>query len=176
MMNFGLDSLHARTSMRRRYAWLWLCAVTLFLSLEEVATIHESIGDFLHGQLQGGGQWAEWVGKIGRRWVIVYAPAIITVAAFILFMFIRLWREFRGISLSALAGLTLWITSLGLEFFLTDLCRGAGNPLRCAQGEMLLEEACEIFGTSSLLIATVWYAQLRSTTLIRTIPMNTGAS
>ena len=53
-----------------RFAWLFIGGVTLFLSLDEIAQIHEVMGDYLRSSIQGRGDWAEWVGTKGRAWIL----------------------------------------------------------------------------------------------------------
>lgn len=176
LMNFGLDSISRTAPSWRRYAWLWFCVVTLFLSLDEVATIHESIGRFLGQQIQGRHGSAEWFNDVGRRWILVYFPGIAAVVASILYVLMRLWKELPIVALCALTGVLLWITSLGLEFFLMEVCQRAEIPARCEQGEILLEESCEIFGTTAILIAFVWYAHHRVGQLVDIRRLETGAA
>jgi len=166
LVNFGLDSIPSGKATWTRYAWLWFCVVTLFLSLDEVATIHESIGRFLEQRMAEQNGWSQWGKDVGKRWILVYSPGIAAVVASILYVFMRLWRRLPGIALCALTGMVLWIASLGMEFFLVEVCRRSEIPARCEQGEILLEEGCEIFGTTAFLIAFVWYAHHRVTQVV----------
>jgi len=174
LMNFGLDSLRAETATWKRYFWLWFCAVTLLLSLDEVATIHESIGKLVQRHLQTG-SYAAGPNEIGKRWILAYAPGIVAMIGSLTFVFFRLWRGLRWISLCALTGLAFWIIALGLEFLLTDLCETSATQLRCQQAEVLLEEASEIFGTTGLLIAFVWYAQQRAAGMVSAVRAHVDA-
>ena len=166
LLNFVLDSFGGRQTWRR-YGWLWFSAVMLFLSMDEIATIHESIDEFTTSRLRGSATWTIWAAGYGRTWILVYAPGILAVIGSISFVFMNLGRTAPGLALCALGGMTLWIISLGLEFSQTDLCmagtRDPGQELRCLQGEVLLEESAEVFGTTGLLIAFVWYAHQRVT-------------
>lgn len=172
LVNFGLDSLRTEEARWKRYAWLWLCAVILFLSMDEVATVHETVDRLVRQQLRGAEAWPAWVMQYGKTWIIAYTPGILIVVGSFLFVFRRLWRESHGIALFAMAGLTLWLGAIGLEFSQADLCQELGETEmkpRCLEGEILFEEGCEILGTTSLLVAFVWYANARVTALVSTV-------
>ena len=164
LLNFVLDSFGGSETWRR-YGWLWFSVVMLFLSMDEVATIHESIDELMTRQLRGSGPWTVWAAGYGRTWILVYAPGILAAIGSVVFVFWHLRRSLPGLASCALVGMMLWVISLGLEFVQTDFCMASTSDpeaeMRCLQGEVLLEESAEVFGTTCLLIAFVWYAHRR---------------
>jgi hypothetical protein len=142
-----------------RYTWLGMGVLSLFLSLEEVVQLHETIQTVFHGWMKGRGEWAEWVGTYGRAWIILYAPGILVVMAVFCSTAPHLFRGCRGGLLLALGGMGLWGLALFLDFFYVDIARVWG--IWYFNLEVLLEEGAEIFGTSSLLVAFVWYGHGR---------------
>lgn len=109
-----------------------------------------------------------WLGVAGKAWILPYLPVILPVIVFFFWMFLAMFREHSGARRLALCGLSLWIMALVLEFFFVDV----DNAWGCwyLRLEMLLEEAAEIFGTTAMLIAYVWYGQKRFNQLLEPSP------
>ena len=159
LVNFGLDSVAKGERSWLRYAWLGIGGVALFLSLDEVAMIHESVSMVVKQQLADS-SFATGGPEVDRRtWILAYAPGILAVICGFLFAFLRLFRSLRGPLLCGLGGLTLWISALVWEFFGDDFARVWGD--KGLMLETVLEEGSEIFGTTALIVAFAWYGWKR---------------
>ncbi|MBI4529188.1 MAG: hypothetical protein HY695_35770 [Deltaproteobacteria bacterium] len=137
-----------------RFVWLGVAFVALYLSLDEVAQIHESLQVEFHRWLQGRGAWGDWIGRYGRAWIILYLPAVLAVLWIFLSRSSRIFPKTGVTRRLGLGGVGLWTCSLVLDFFYTDIARSWG--IWAFHLEVLVEEGFEIFGTTSLLLAIVW--------------------
>jgi len=163
LVNFWLDGRSGHAS-RWRFAWLGVFFVTMLLSLEEVAQIHEMVQHHVRNWSRAqGGSWA-WLAVAGKAWILPYLPLILAVIVFFFWTFCKMFREHSGARMLALCGLSLWIAALVLEFFFIDLGNAWGRWY--VELEMLFEEGAEIFGTTAMLVAYVWYGQTRFNELL----------
>lgn len=135
-------------SERRHRGWLAVCAGFAFLSLDEVAGIHEAVGETLGDDL---------LGVSGRAiWPVVYLPLITVVAIITL----RLTRRERGARLlvpMGLACLALAVLAEGLSGVVEQNETSSG-ALRGSIGtvtpiEVAIEESLETIGFGLILAA-----------------------
>jgi hypothetical protein len=159
LTNFWLDSLKKADRSPLRFAWIGVCVVTLILSLEEVAQLHETAQRSLEEWTKGRGEWARWLGTPGRAWVLPYLPGILVVVVGFLVTFLRMFKNHRAPLTLAITGICLWVLALVSEFFFIDIWNAWGGWYYGL--EVVLEEGAEILGSSSLLLAFVLYAQHR---------------
>lgn len=135
--------------------WLLLAAGFLFLSVDETAMLHESFGAAIYKDLI-----SEDYGY--SDWVYVFAVPIALMFAVLAMLFAR-FRAVSGWSFwSGIAGLLLWMGTIGFE--LVDTSRpGALIPFENTLCHPLhiAEELCEMAGASLLLYALVNYFILK---------------
>lgn len=154
--NFHLDSKTTTSSSLRPFMWLGVCAVTLFLSLDELAQIHEGVEGWVKASLIGRGGVAGWIAADGRAWLIPYLPFILGATVGLFAVFLHTFQHHRALRLWAITGICLWLFSLILAFFASEI--GAWGPWYRAL-ELVVEETAEIFGSSILLVVCVWYGE-----------------
>lgn len=127
--------------------WIGLAALSVALSIEEVAGIHESIDRSFQAQ-----HWLDpWLAKSWRSWVIVYSPFIVGAAAYCVYIVrlaFPLGRRGRNF---AFIGISLWMAVPVLEFLTHYIMRDWG--VQYLVWEIIIEEGLELFGTSFLLLA-----------------------
>ena len=155
---------HERFSRRRRLAtvfWAGCAALSLFLSMDETAEIHEALGG-VAGEIfrsAAPGTMAAWLGTFpSYYWALVYVP--VAVPCGLVFSWFAL-REMVGVRLLAISGLVVF----GLGAVVLDHLEGrfgnaahehlrlaiAGQALRF--DVFLLEELLEMLGVFLLIEA-----------------------
>lgn len=102
--------LHERQASRRRPAWWatgWLGALCLYVSIDEVAQIHERLGRAtrLSGLADSFPSYP---------WLLVLSPLLLVMAALIVLLVARYLSSPRARILVSL-GLVLWILAVGVE-------------------------------------------------------------
>ena len=131
-----LDDYHGRYRI-----WLWAAACWLWLSIDEAASLHESIQALLR----------EFAGQSLREtelvWVGAYGLVIGAVA-------MRLVFEMRQCRASVVA-----IALAGLAFAVAVVAHFAWLPPEVAEYRVPLEEGCEMGGSLFLLLAMCLYAR-----------------
>jgi hypothetical protein len=154
LANFWLDG-RRRGISRWRFAWLGVFLVMIVVSLEEVARFHEIIQIVVPRWAGKGSTSQDWLWRGGRVWVMLYSPAIVAVIVFFFLTFSQMFRGYVGPRNLALGGLCLWIAVVVLEFFYVDLVIAWGYWYGGL--ESFFEEAAEIFGSTAMLVAFLWY-------------------
>jgi hypothetical protein len=140
----------ARPSALWRNGWLPVAGLFLFLSVDEVAMLHEGIQSWVGRRLGPGvvpGVYFNW-------WVVAFLPAII---ASVIYLVVFLGKRFRGRpQLLAIAGMGLlsWLIVLGLEL----LVGLVSIPSRVKVHVLGWEEFFELAGTTCFLLAFSLYA------------------
>lgn len=156
---FAAVNYHVRAQVdgRWRFGWLGIAAITLWLSADEVAQVHETIGAYAraHSAL------LEQTLPAGYFWVLVLGPFAAAAAAF-LFLFIRrVLAPIPHCRRLALAGATLWVSAIVLEALAVPVFHtvgiGEGGQLINAPYslEYALEESSELLGTTFLLLSFI---------------------
>lgn len=108
---------YATFDKRRPVSWAWIFIAGLYflMSLDEVAQIHERLGD-LTDQLLPGGDRAESRLPHTGLWIIIIGPPVFLV---MFGAFLYLWRELaeqRAVIVKFLVGLVLFFTAaVGVE-------------------------------------------------------------
>jgi len=122
---------------RRSWHWAALSLGFVFLSIEEIAGIHERVGDRLDAAGSGAGAKSDWV--------FLYLPILVAGAA-VLVMVVRDLPARRALMVGA--GLALFASVVAIELLelLTD----------SSVAETLYEENAELLGHIVILLALVW--------------------
>lgn len=125
----GLAALVARRSHQRR--WAVLAVLFAFMGIDELAGIHESLGD-----------------SLGITWVVPYAPLGVAAGIVWLLALERMWQFVpeRGLWVGAALA---WVSTQVLE--VAWVGGGADSPLTTKL--YLLEEPLEMIGSSMFLLA-----------------------
>lgn len=139
-----------RSAGRERLAWRGLAVILTFLSLDELALIHEEVVEHVTGDPAADLWW----------WPLLYLPVAISGLAAVWFT-ARAVRATLGSELLFLAGFVLFGASLLLDAAATQYVdnRWLFSP------SLVLEEACELLG-SALVVAvalSVYIARGHST-------------
>jgi hypothetical protein len=134
----GLIGFTTRQLRRRDSAyWLALAAIFTYLSIDEFASIHETVGDALGDKL---------VGAVTYAWT---APAALIVAIFGLLYLRFLWRmPRRNALLMILSGAIYVGGALGVEFIQAVIIRDAGKRQEILPLMKHVEELGEMLGIS----------------------------
>jgi len=107
----GVTMVHGRQASRRSPAWWatgWLGVICLYVSIDEVAQIHERIGRAtrLSGLADSFPSYP---------WLPVLSPLLVVTAVLIVLLVARYLKSFRARLLVSL-GLVVWIIAIGVEF------------------------------------------------------------
>lgn len=156
---FAAVNYHARAQVdgRWRFGWLGIAAITLWLSADEVAQVHETIGAYARAH----SAVLEEMLPASYLWVLVLGPVAAAAAVF-LFLFVRrVLAPIPHCRRLALAGVTLWVSAIVLEALAVPVFHtvriGEGGQLISAPYalEYALEESCELLGTTFLLLSFI---------------------
>jgi hypothetical protein len=144
-----------------RFLWPLVGIVPAFLSLDEVAQIHESVGTAvtMEGALHPeSGLW-RWFSQNYHAWIVVYLPGIVVAVTFLLLTFRRLFGEQRRAFALACLALGFWCGSFPLEYFLEDITALCGD--QCKMAEAIAEEGFELLGALGLFLAFLLHGRPR---------------
>jgi hypothetical protein len=135
----GLAFLVARRT--ERIPWLALGALFAFMAVDELAAIHEKLGDW-----------------IGVPWLVPYAPLIIAAGAFWLLALRRI-SPFRSEQTLWLGGALAWICAQGLEAVWIAVGSDSGPTAELSVPEEILEMT-----GSSMFLLTLYLVSRRLAT------------
>ncbi len=133
-----------------KYGWLVFCAIFLLLSLDEMGSFHEMIGDTNLLKTIGFGEGGGW----NAFYFLVGLAGL-----FMITFFIIKFRRNKWSLLFALAGVLLYLSNPFQEVYEIESYRLANMPssFERATGLLLLEEGSEIFGSLSFVMAFTLY-------------------
>jgi hypothetical protein len=147
LVALGLGLLAARDVRRpllRTAPLLLGPAFFLLLSLDEVAMLHERLGDWVKAETGAGD------GLRTGPWMFVYAPLALLMLGAALRAYRPYWRGRRGVIILALAGVALYgAAAVGLEFAANFVVEGS----LAQKGLGFAEEIGEMVGATTLLWA-----------------------
>lgn len=149
---------------------LWLAIGGLFaaLSLDETASLHERLARFAVSEGPAGRLRATVLGgdaaKDSFSWPILFAPVAVLVVTFLAaFAWTRRERLRRVLALGA-AGVGCYAMAMVLEpaavYFSPAMAAWGEEDLSRYRLFSAVEESCEIFGTSFLLLTALYYVAL----------------
>lgn len=133
--------------------WLPLVAASLYISIDEIVQIHETLGNWIGHRVSH-----SLFNQPVFYWVLVFAPVAAAVALYTAVFCYRRLRVSRRLLGLAWLGLAAWVASIGLEALV-----GLGG-LRFVMSETLhrtminAEEFLEMAGATCLLMALLRYA------------------
>ncbi|MBN1512292.1 MAG: hypothetical protein JXB13_09780 [Phycisphaerae bacterium] len=145
--------------------WLAVGGVFLFLSVDELASLHEGVARFVMREFPFGLDLREAVLAGDRQrdafaWVILLSPFIAGTAAFFLVFFYQRFRGRPAVLRPALAGVACFILAIGCEatmYGFPALHEWTANDLSRYQLALIVEESGEMLGTSLLVLALMRY-------------------
>lgn len=159
VLNCWFAPVPSRSKQIHRAGWLLMAFVLIALSIDETATIHETLARLFNAVTEGSGRTPYKVGA--GDWIPILLPLIIVVAAAMAVLFSYLFRSYRKMLLLAFGGLLCWIGAIFAESIEAGLWRL--NVSRVTEG--FIEESCEIIGTTCFLVAFtefLWQSQSAS--------------
>lgn len=117
----------------------------LAISISETAMIHERLYGAIHTLTQG----FEMIGVGGGIWVLYLAPFIVFTATILALAFFRTGKQFPRTRIPLLIAFSLWVIVL-----IAETAPRWAAPLETwlERFFMLLEESCELFGTTALIL------------------------
>jgi hypothetical protein len=132
-----------------RNGWILMALVFIYLSVDEVSQVHENLATILDLRSQQSQGANYYVGA--GDWIPILLPVISIVVVGMIIFFSLFFLSRKGPLLMACLGLVCWMGAIASEaveggFLKIQLSRNV---------EGLLEESCEIIGTTLLLIAFV---------------------
>ncbi|WP_108212699.1 hypothetical protein [Pontibacter mucosus] len=130
------------------YGWVFFSIVFLLLSLDEIGSYHETIGD------------ASVFNLFGKQtgWTVFYI-LILLVGGFMLSFSVVILVRSKRTALLSFIGLLLLLSNPLQENYEINSYRAAPDPAQWVRplGLLLLEEGSEIFASSCFLLSTVIY-------------------
>ncbi|HEY9870379.1 MAG TPA: hypothetical protein V6D08_14540 [Candidatus Obscuribacterales bacterium] len=148
--------------------WLFMSLTFLYVSVDEVATIHEEVGSFLKEQVRkhslGG---IVPFGSPDSPWIVFYLPIML---AFLGFMLVFLWRKLgarKWLKLALVLVVECYLCAIALDYFQglePQVHRMVAYKLHARPGHLVdativAEEALELVGTSVLIAVLTVCAQ-----------------
>ncbi|MFD3002463.1 hypothetical protein ACFS7Z_18975 [Pontibacter toksunensis] len=132
------------------YGWLLFCMIFVTLSLDEVGSFHETIGNTA----------AFKVFDSNSGWMLFYVVILLVGGFMFTFSFVRLIRSKWSVAF-AVAGLLLFLSNPLQEHYEIAAYMAAPDPTLWVRpiSLLLLEEGSEIFASSCFLVSTVAYTQ-----------------
>lgn len=154
----------AERSRIRRVLWACSAALALFLSIDEVAMIHERAGTVLEEVITRAPQDSSLRAVLGLHsyyWIVAYLPLVVPA---IIVGTVFLWKELGKSRVAAFSGIfTLLYAAVGLDFIegRFGVPDHSGVPLRIASHTFMLdialvEESLEMIG-----VCLIQFALLR---------------
>lgn len=137
----------------------------LFLSMDEIAGIHERLGRELRGsaapQVRGG----------RGAWVAVYVAAAVPFLLLGLRYLTRLWRAYPRLVGYGIAGCAVFVAgAVGVELFADQYLRGLPELRHLYLASVLTEEMLEMLGGTLILAGTAQLALPRAQPVLRWAP------
>lgn len=143
--------IHLHTSRKIVAAWILFALGLAYIGLDDMMGIHERVGFVLNNRLGTGGFYGE-----SFNWLFYFAPAIL--AALMVFGIIikTLWRNNHRAAWLLFCGISLWIGSLGIEFWGRALITRPTIPVSFYHKLVIAEEALELLG-ATLIAWALWH-------------------
>lgn len=144
-----IASARRREKGSGRQAWRLIACLFFYLSMDEVGTIHEVIGDLVmrHAHVAA-------LKTISMAWLAAFAPVVVLVTAFCIRFLIRNFAKSPRLMAWGFIGLGLWVSALG--------CEMVGGMLHWESMFRIpligLEEVLEMAGTTCWLFVVLSYA------------------
>ena len=140
-----LEAWHAIAARSKQWmGWLVLAIGFMFMSVDEIATIHETIGSKLKDALHTTGFFA-------FGWVLVALPVLVIVAVLLARFIVRLPGASRALFLAS--GAVYVLGAVGLEMLGGPVFEAGGVNAPQYVAIVVLEETLEIVGVSLFLTA-----------------------
>lgn len=150
-----------------RFTWLWLLVALIFLGLsaDETASMHERASRFVMKESDIGLDIRETVlggdrHKDSFAWVLLLSPLIVAVTAFFLVFFVNRLRRCRPAVIAAVAGVGLFLLAIAMEatiYFFPSIGDWSESNVKLYNAFIAIEESGELFGSSLLLLAFLFY-------------------
>jgi hypothetical protein len=160
------DAARERSALASRL-WLVLAAVFALASMDEVATIHEEVGTFLHRQFLSRG-WFLVVpeGAPDSPWIVFYAPFLVAFAAWAVWFSWRKLRAQRRLVRLVVAGFGCYAVAVSFDYYQglpyqqeEAIARFTPwNASALVDASVAAEETLENLGSTCLLAAFASYA------------------
>ena len=147
VLNCWFAPVSSRFKRVHQVGWLLMAFVLVALSIDETATIHETLPRLLNAMNDGGGGTPYKLGA--GDWIPILLPLVIVVVGGMVVLFSYVLRNNGKVLLLAVGGLLSWIGAIFAESIEGGLWRLTMS--RVTEG--FIEEGCEIVGTTCLLIA-----------------------
>jgi hypothetical protein len=144
----------------KRLGWLCMAAMFGYLSVDETSTLHERFGAAATKQFE----WTVWGDAF---WLLVFSPFALLAIFLILSVIWTKLRSDRTAFMLALAALSMWICSLGLESLVKWISwAGVAEADILNKVSMLCEEFFEMSGATLFWMSAVLWIRKQSTEVL----------
>ena len=137
-----------RAPRRHAIAFFLFALGVAYIGLDDMMGVHERMGFVLNNLFGTGGFYGE-----SFNWLFYFAPFMIAACAVFIAVIRFLWRMERTAAWWFVAGVTLWIASIGTEFLGRYFILQTTVNVPAYHILIVIEEALEIFGATALFTA-----------------------
>lgn len=143
----------SRLNISRRIVvpWILFALGMLYIGLDDMMGIHERIGFVLNNRLGMGGFKGE-----SFNWLLYFSPFIVTALVVFGAIIIHIYKTYRRAVWLLIAGVLLWIGSIGTEIYGRQLIVQPNTPVPLYHKLIVAEEALELIG-ATLIAGAAWY-------------------
>ena len=128
-------------NFKRSWLWLFVAFVFFYLSADETAQIHETLGELFQPYLTR-------IFGMGP-WLLLYMPFIVFIPLLFLYFFLSRFKECKPALICALIGLAFW----SIAIFGETIIRVESFPRNLEWVEKIIEEGSEMIGSTLFLLS-----------------------